>query len=94
MEFTTMTILTIKDDLAAQLDKIAQTEQRSVDEVLRSALELYASLPQDNGTKVPMTSNEALASMDGMFDDDITDLSTTVRKTMSTYYKKKYGDSD
>jgi hypothetical protein len=89
-----MTILTIKDDLAAQLDKIAQTEQRSVEDVLRSALDLYASLPQDMGTKVPMTSNEVLESMDGMFDDDITDLSTTVRETMSAYYKKKYGDSD
>jgi hypothetical protein len=89
-----MTILTIKDDLAAQLDKIAQTEQRSVEDVLRSALQLYASLPQDSGTKMPMTSNEVLVSMDGMFDDEITDLSTTVRETMSAYYKKKYGDSD
>lgn len=88
-----MTTLIIEDELAIQLSKIARSEQRSVEDVLRSALDLYSSLPQDEKLK-SKTSKEALLAMDGMFDDDITDLSTTVRETMAAYYKKKYGDSD
>jgi len=90
-----MTTLIIEDELAAQLSNIAQHEQRSVEAVLRSALALYAALPKDvESTTTPMTSNEVLAAIDGMFDDDVTDLSSTVRETMSAYYQKKYGNSD
>ena len=88
-----MTTLIIEDELATQLSKIAKNEQRSVEEVLRSALDLYSSIPQHEKLK-SKTSKEALLAMDGMFDDDITDLSTTVRETMAAYYKKKYGDTD
>ena len=90
-----MTTLIIEDELAAQLSNIAQHEQRSVEAVLRSALALYAALPKDvESTTTPMTSNEVLAAIDGMFDDDVTDLSSTVRETMSAYYQKKYDNSD
>jgi len=90
-----MTTLIIEDELAAQLNTIANNEQRSVEAVLRSALALYATLPKDNESNTtPMTSDAVLASMDGMFDDDVTDLSSTVRETMSAYYQKKYVSPD
>ncbi len=90
-----MTTLIIEDELAAQLNEIAADENRPVTEVLRSLLDLYSALPKHSESHTAvMNANEALAAMDGMFDDDIADLSTTVRETMSAYYQKKYGDSD
>jgi hypothetical protein len=84
-----MTTLIIEDELAAQLTEIAADENRPVTDVLRSLLELYSALPKDTGLSMPsMTANEALEAMDGMFDDDVTDLSTTVRETMSAYLKR------
>jgi hypothetical protein len=84
-----MTELVIANDLAEQLGAIAQEEQRPIEDVLRSLLELYkASRPA--GSK---PSDEALRAMAGMFDDDITDMSTTVRETMEAYYRQKYGDT-
>jgi hypothetical protein len=86
-----MTTLIIEDELAAKLTEIAADEKRPVTAVLRSLLELYSALPKDSGLSNPsLTANEALEAMDGMFDDDVTDLSTTVRETMSAYYQKKY----
>jgi hypothetical protein len=90
-----MTTLIIEDEIAAKLTEIAADENRPVTAVLESLLELYSSLPKHSQTTIDsMTADEALAAMEGMIDDDITDLSTTVRKTMTAYYKKKYGDSD
>jgi hypothetical protein len=90
-----MTTLIIEDELAAQLNEIAADENRPVTDVLRSLLELYSALPKNSEFLSPsLTANEALAAMDGMFDDDVTDLSTSVRETMSAYYQKKYGNSD
>ncbi|MBA3873576.1 MAG: hypothetical protein H0X30_30965 [Anaerolineae bacterium] len=80
-----MTSLIIEDELAAQLTEIAADENRPLADVLRSLLELYSALPKNSGLLTPsMTANEALAAMDGMFDDDVTDLSTTSwRKILS-----------
>ncbi len=37
---------------------------------------------------------DAIESFIGMFDDDITDLSTTVNETLEEYYRNRYADSD
>lgn len=66
---------------------IAEREQRPVDDVLRSMVESYEPHPTAE-------QNAALEAMLGMFDDDVTDLSTTVRETMKEYYQQKYGDSE
>ena len=90
-----MTTLIIEDELAAQLTEIAADENRPVADVLRSLIELYSSLPKQIGLITPsMTANDALAAMDGIFDDNVTDLSTTVRETISDYYQRKYGNPD
>lgn len=74
-----MSQLVIEHDLAERLQAIARRENRPVEDVLASLLDLYTA------------QSDSLAAMDGMFDDDVADLSTTVRETMDTYYQKKYG---
>ncbi len=74
-----MSQLIIESDLAERLQDLARRENRPVEAVLASLLDLYTA------------QSDALAAMDGAFDDDVTDLSTTVRETMDTYYQKKYG---
>jgi hypothetical protein len=90
-----MTNLTISDDIVTRLQRIASEENRPVEAVLRSLLELYTALPKVDETPFTTLSSEAaLAAMDGMLDEDVTDLSATVRETMDAYYRKKYGNPD
>lgn len=89
-----MTMLIVEDELASQLQEIAADENRPVEDVLRTLLELYAALPKTFTPAAQRTRDEILAAMDGMFNDDVTDLSTTVRETMTAYYQKKYGNPD
>ena len=89
-----MTTLIVEDDLASQLHEIAHDENRPVEDVLRTLLELYAALPKTITPNAQPTRAEILAAMDGMIDEDVTDLSTTVRETMTAYYQKKYGNPD
>ncbi len=77
-----MTTLVIPDNLAERLRHVAQQENRPLEDVLASLLDLYT---RQEG---------AFAAMDGMFSDDVPDLSSSVRDTMSDYYRKKYGRSD
>lgn len=83
-----MTTLIVEDKLASQLQEIADDENRPVEDVLRSLLELYAALPKEITPGTQKIRAELLAAMDGMFDDDITDLSTTVHETITAYYQK------
>lgn len=85
-----MTTLSIKDDLAAELENLSVQENRSLDDVVRSMLEIYKALPESPHNP----SNDALDAMLGMFDDDVTDMSSTVRETMDAYYRQKYGRPD
>jgi hypothetical protein len=78
----TMTTLVIPDTLAERLQHVAQQENRPLEDVLASMLDLYARQA------------DAFAAMEGMFDDDVPDLSSSVRDTMSGYYQKKYGRLD
>lgn len=82
-----MSELIIHDELAERLQSIARYENRSVEEVISSLLALYLEHPG-------LSPADSLAALDGMFDDDITDLSTTSREVMADYYRKKYGSPD
>ncbi|MBI1257298.1 MAG: hypothetical protein GC204_07495 [Chloroflexi bacterium] len=82
-----MADLMIDDELLQRLQDIAKEENRPVNEVLRSMVEQYPEKP------FAAVSAEALLAMDGMFDDDVTDMSVTIRETMKDYYRKKYDDS-
>ena len=77
-----MTTLVIPDSLAERLRHVAQQENRPLEDVLASLLDIYARQA------------DAFAAMDGMFDDDVTDLSTSVRDTMTDYYRKKHDRAD
>ena len=84
----------IHNELAERLQRIAQRENRPVEAVLQSLLELYSSASERPSTEPAEPPSDPLADMDGMFDDDITDLSTTVRATMAAFYREKYGRPD
>lgn len=79
-----MTDLSIRDDLVQRLREIAQREQRSIDDVLGEMIEHYGDV-----SNVPEP--DPIEAFLGAFDNDVTDLSTTVRETMQAYYRKKYG---
>lgn len=77
-----MTQLIIEHTLAKRLLDLARRENRPVEEVLASMLETYTAQA------------EAFDAMKGAFDDDVSDLSTTVRETMDAFYRTKHGRSD
>lgn len=73
-------------DVSERLRRLAEEQDRSVEDVLRSLL--------DKVDKPSISSNEALLAMDGMFDDDITDLSSITKEDVMNAYRKKYADSN
>jgi len=78
-----MADLVIQDELAERLRVIARRENRPVEEVLAELLELYAAQLGASQKAVEPSSSDPLAAMEGMFDDAVTDLSTSVRGTMT-----------
>ncbi|MBZ0318690.1 MAG: hypothetical protein K8L91_19910 [Anaerolineae bacterium] len=84
-----MTNLAIPDDLAEKIQEIAEQENLSIAEFLAGLIKDYSVQSQEQQRR-----NEALLTSVGMFDDDITDLSSTVRETMDEFWRKRYADSD
>jgi hypothetical protein len=84
-----MTDITLSDELAKRLEALARREKRSVVDVI-------AAWVEENEAKLETEQNEydPITSIIGIYDDDITDMSTTVRETLQKYYQEKYGDSD
>ena len=83
-----MAELIIHEKLAERLQAIARRENRPVEDVLASLLDLYSALPAP-----PPSDTDPFMAMEGMFDDDVTDLSETVRGTMTDYYRQKCSHS-
>lgn len=77
-----MISLTVSEDLAERLQRIAQQENRPVEEILETLLDLY------------LRQSDALAQMDGMFEDEATNLSTSVRETMRNFYQQQNDRAD
>ena len=97
-----MADLVIEDqELVQRLNDIAAKEQRPVEAVLRSLLDKYAVQPNASEEAQALldkyrqraAETDPLEAFIGFFDDDITDMSTTVRETLDNYYRKRYGDS-
>jgi hypothetical protein len=76
-----MTTLVIPDNLAQRLRHVAQQENRPVEAVLASLLDMYARQA------------DAFTAMDGMFNDDVPDPSVTARET-STIFEKTQVNED
>jgi metal-responsive CopG/Arc/MetJ family transcriptional regulator len=84
-----MVNITLPDHLAAQLEEIAQREKRSVTDIVVSMIEQYEPKPVSQEE-----SDTAFDSIFGIYDDDVTDMSTSVRETLKDYFEKKYGRPD
>jgi hypothetical protein len=104
-----MADLIIDDDLLQRLHEIAKKENRPVEDVLRAMVETYEDRAPDHdhstvgaGSQPPTwlevqpetPDHDPLDDFIGMFDDEVGNLSETVRETMKEYYQKKYGASD
>ena len=77
-----MTTLKFPDDIAKRLEDFARRENRSVADVVATWLDEHSI--EDETKKAP---NWDLIL--GIGDENITDMSTTVRETLDAYYKKK-----
>ncbi|MCQ3932234.1 MAG: hypothetical protein DPW16_17430 [Chloroflexi bacterium] len=87
-----MVELAVHEKTLEKLEAIAQREHRSVEAVIESLVEFYETAPEH--TPRPNAVVDPLDAYIGSLDTDLTDLSTTVRETMTEYYRKKYGNPD
>ncbi|HVU13380.1 MAG TPA: hypothetical protein VHD90_19010 [Phototrophicaceae bacterium] len=101
-----MADLIIDDEMLQRLQEIAEQENRPVDDVLRSMMnEYWPDLPEltpKRKSKYPDWLPRSADSPDydpiddliGMFDDNITDLSSMTKEDVMEAYRKKYADTD
>ena len=79
-----MVHIAIPDDLAKQLERVARRENRQVSEVIEAMLAQYTP-----GARPEEESAHPLDAFVGIYDDDITYMSTSVRETIQTHFQKK-----
>lgn len=84
-----MVMIQIPENLAKVIEKAAQRENRSLDELAVSVLEEHFPVEAADEALDASDDVNPLDSILGMFDDDVTDMSTTVKETMREYYKNK-----
>ncbi len=84
-----MADIILPEQLIRQIEAIAEREKRSVTEILASMLEQYKS-PTTEENEEP----DPIDKVIGIYDDDITDMSTTVRETMKKIFQDKDDRSD
>lgn len=100
-----MADLVIDDEILRRLEKIAEREQRPVNDVLRTMVEKYPEVPGSPESEAIQAMLDAfdkkaaetspLEAFLGFFDDvDATDLSVKASGHMSEYFTKKHDDSD
>lgn len=78
-----MSVINIQDEkLFQQIKALADRENRPIEAILRIMVEQYAARA------------DALNAMDGIFNDDISDMSTSVKSTMTAFYKDRDERSD
>jgi len=76
--------MTVFENLTQRLQTIARHEGRSPEAILQELLDAYEQRASGEAPKDP------LDNFIGAFDDDVTDLSTTVRETL----RQKFTDHD
>jgi hypothetical protein len=79
----------LPDEIARQIEALAKLENRPVEAVIASMMQQYTPQPHSQEE-----ADAAFQSIFGIYDDDITDMSTTVRETLQKHFQEKYGDSD
>jgi metal-responsive CopG/Arc/MetJ family transcriptional regulator len=80
--------IALPDEVAKELNQLAQTQQKSVAEVVMDLLKQYKS--QGSGA----LADDRFESIIGIFDDPVTDLSSTTREALAKIVQDKYGRSD
>ena len=87
-----MVTLTISEGLAAKLDAYAKQTGQSVEDMLETLFSAYSRLPPDQRNMEEQSA--AMAAISGMFDDEVSDLSATVRESIQHALRKKHGRAD
>jgi hypothetical protein len=77
-----MATLVLPEQLVHKLQDIARKENRPIEDVVSSMVETYTLAGED-----------PIDAIVGVFDDDITDLSATVRETIHEHFRRKSNDS-
>ncbi|MBZ0288523.1 MAG: hypothetical protein K8I30_12980 [Anaerolineae bacterium] len=84
-----MAIIHISEKVARAIEEVAKRENRPVDDVAGDVLEEHF-LPQTSDA--PEKKEEGVSALDalmGLFDDDITDMSSNVKEHLREYYRNK-----
>jgi hypothetical protein len=84
-----MKTITLPDELAAQLSELTAEEMQLIEAEVRLLLAQRRSEMPTQEEK-----DAALDALVGIFDDDITDMSTTVRETLNSYFRDQHGRTD
>ncbi len=79
-----MSTISVSNEVANELEALARLEKRSVSDLIIDMLNQYRekSIQQEDA-------DQAFLAMAGAFDDDLTDLSTSVRETMDRHFRDK-----
>ncbi len=88
-----MVTIHIPDELARQLENQAEQANQSLEEYAVNLLQKNLTPQADDDDEVP-EGEHPLDAILGMFDDDVTDMSSTVRETLKEIYTQKYGRPD
>jgi hypothetical protein len=81
--------ISLPDDIAKRLEEIARREKRPVADVIATWIEQEEADKADQPTEY-----DPIESIIGIYDDNITDMSTTVRETLQKHFQEKYGNPD
>jgi hypothetical protein len=84
-----MVMINIPENLAKVIEKAAQRENRWLDELAVSVLEEHFPVDASAASEESNDGVSALDALMGLFDDNVTDMSTTVKETMREYHKNK-----
>jgi hypothetical protein len=89
-----MVMINIPENLAKVIEKAAQRENRSLDELAVSVLEEHFPVEAADETPDASEGVSALDALMGLFDDDVTDMSSNVKEHLREYYRNKNDSSD
>ena len=89
-----MVMIQIPENLAKVIEKAAQRENRSLDELAVSVLEEHFPVEVADASEESTEGVSALDALMGLFDDDVTDMSSNVKEHLREYYRNKNDSSD
>lgn len=84
-----MVTINLPEELAQQLEAIAQRENRPVEDVVAAMITKYEPEAESQQKK-----DAAFKAIFGIYDDDINDMSTTVSETLKQHFRDQDGRTD